>query len=324
MRYYGVNMNTDIEEINANSTVKLRDYSWGDSYQGFNAFFSQTLMNDVTFMVYRAEDDGVYAQFSYDETKYSYEDVHDHIFGTLNEKFKVQKFNKNPKEISMWDFMDNMNEGRRRDYINNWNRLADIAGLWVFDHFGFYASQRQREMPFDFSEMIISTNCDIEDGLYDKSLLSELDNIETHKNESGLDVNMVHYAISSRSTEATKDMMRVLMNRLYDANRISTRRVDIVSNVKPQMRDSLFFFDLIVENNYGGVVVFDLSEKFGYDSVEYGGIAKYIAGLVKKHRNKCLFVFTYNIDNPGFAYDILSQVQDFVITMPLKEGTGDR
>ncbi|MCR4611131.1 MAG: AAA family ATPase, partial [Lachnospiraceae bacterium] len=46
--------------------------------------------------------------------------------------------------------------------------------------------------------------------------------------------------------------------------------------------------------------------------------------LVKKHRNKCLFVFTYNIDNPGFAYDILSQVQDFVITMPLKEGTGDR
>lgn len=25
----------------------------------------------------------------------------------------------------------------------------------------------------------------------------------------------------------------------------------------------------IIENNYGGVIVFDLSEKFGYDPVDY-------------------------------------------------------
>lgn len=61
-------------------------------------------------------------------------------------------------------------------------------------------------------------------------------------------------------------------------------------------------FEEFIVNNYGGVIVIDLSEKFGCDPVDYGMTCRYIEKLVKKYRNDCLFVFIYNIDKPGFAY----------------------
>mgnify|MGYP006862532187 FL=1 len=80
----------------------------------------------------------------------------------------------------------------------------------------------------------------------------------------------------------------------------------------------------IIENNVGGVIVFDLSEKFGYDSTDYLSASQYLEMLVKKYRNQCLFVFTYNMDKPGFSYYLLPNLKKYVIPVMLREGTGDR
>ena len=53
-------------------------------------------------------------------------------------------------------------------------------------------------------------------------------------------------------------------------------------------------------------------------------VSKYLEGLVKKYRNDCLFVFTYNMDKPGFSYFLLPELKKYVIPVTLKEGTGDR
>ena len=49
---------------------------------------------------------------------------------------------------------------------------------------------------------------------------------------------------------------------------------------------------MLRENNYGGVIVFDLSEKFGYDPVDYAMTSQYLEKLLKKmsgfHRHRKL------------------------------------
>lgn len=71
-------------------------------------------------------------------------------------------------------------------------------------------------------------------------------------------------------------------------------------------------------------MVMDLSTLFGHSSTEYGMTAQYIESLVKRYRNECLFVFMYNMDDPGFAYSILPNLKKYVIPVTLREGTGDR
>lgn len=110
-------------------------------------------------------------------------------------------------------------------------------------------------------------------------------NIDSHKNTSGFKGNMVHYIISSRSAEAANDITEILMQRLAEANRLSGRRMEIISEIEPDLYKINNHLEEFIENNYGGVIVIDLSEKFGYDPVDYGMTCKYIEKLVKKYRN---------------------------------------
>ena len=51
---------------------------------------------------------------------------------------------------------------------------------------------------------------------------------------------------------------------------------------------------------------------------------KYIEKLIKKYKNDCLFIFTYNMEKTGFSYYLLPQLKKYVIPVMLREGTGDR
>lgn len=46
-------------------------------------------------------------------------------------------------------------------------------------------------------------------------------------------------------------------------------------------------------------------------------VSKYIINLLKKYRNECLFIFTYNMDNPGFSYQILPEIEKYVVLVML-------
>ena len=135
---------------------------------------------------------------------------------------------------------------------------------------------------------------------------------------------MVHYIIASRSVEATCDMAETLAQSLVKANRINSRRMEVISEIEPDLYRTNNAFEEIVENNYGGVIVFDLSEKFGCDPVDYQMTCKYIEKIVKKYKNSCLFVFTYNMENPGLSYYLLPQLKKYIIPVMLREGSGNR
>lgn len=177
---------------------------------------------------------------------------------------------------------------------------------------------------YDFKERIISEQeCEI-CSIYHQDFVEELRNIKAHANLSEYSGNLVHYVISSRSFEAAGEMTEVLVQNLRKANRINSRRMEIVSEIEPNLFRKNNHLEEIIENSYGGVIVLDLSEKFGCDPVEYVMASQYLEKLIKKYRNQCLFVFTYDMDHPGFAYYLLPQLKRYMMTIMLREGTGDR
>ena len=146
--------------------------------------------------------------------------------------------------------------------------------------------------PYDFKERIISEQeCDT-CSIYHRDFVEELRNIKAHANLSEYSGNMVHYMISSRSVEAAGEMTEVLVQNLRKANRINSRRMEIVSEIEPDLFRKNNHLEEIIENSYGGVIVLDLSEKFGCDPVDYVMASQYLEKLIKKYRNQCLFVFT--------------------------------
>ena len=322
MRYYNCVLKTNVEEINNNTKIKLRDYDYDSTLGAVNAYFCKHLDNDFYFFTYREESNAVLASFCYDEKKTSYQEAFEYFKFVLKDAFCITGMIGGPCEVTMFEYLENIQEAKRRGCGMHISRYVEDMNLWFYR--SYYDGNMNVQNGYVFNEKIISETPKPEKSIYDKGFLDELSNIDTCKNASNYTGNMVHYVISSRSTEAAQDIAETLMQHLYKANRICNRRMEIISEISPYLYKRDNHIEETIENNYGGVIVFDLSEKFGNDPTEYGMTAKYIENLVKKYRNQCLFVFTYNMDHPGFAYSLLPQLKNYVIPVMLREGTGNR
>ncbi len=321
MRYYNFTLVTNAERISENTSINLGEYAYRCSIGAVNNYMYKSMKNGVTFIMYREETENtVLATFSYDERKYVYKEVYHYILDILNNVFCIKKVRREPCEITMFQFREYLNEGKRRGFIDFWSRLWESANLFIYD----YDIKQPKAYGYDFEETIILDDKKKASFMYDNSLKQELENIEKHGNCSEIKGNMVHYIISGRSVEAICDMTEVLVQSLLRANRIKSRRIEIINNIEPEVYARNNHLEDIIENNYGGTIVFDLTEKFGHDPVDYILTCKYIENLVKKYRNECLFIFTYNMENPGFSYHILPKLSKYIIPIVLREGKGDR
>lgn len=264
---------------------------------GTNSNFLKENSRIICFLAYREEESNTYAAFSFDENMHAFRGTYDYIMEMLNDGFLIQSCKVEPFEITMSQFVENLVEGQRRDYTGSLNRIVEAAHLWFYS----YYCNDPKELFFTYDEKIIDLDRDERKSLYDDDFWNELLNIKNYKNQSDYSGNMVHYVISARSIEAASDLTSVLMKNLFLANRLCSRRMEIISEIDPWVYSKRNHLEEIIENNRGGAVIFDLSEKFGKDPVDYAMTAKYIENLFKKYRNHCLFVFTYNMDNPGTA-----------------------
>ena len=321
MRYYGFTLNTSHEEIKANSKIKLREYDLSSEIAAVNKYMFQHMVSAIRFLAYNEEEgNSVEAVFAYDESKYTFAEAYAYILNMLEDSFLINRIKEEPYEITSYQFFVCFREAKRREFSLSF-RLLEMANLRVHDD---YYRDPKNLLHFEFTERIIDENNAEVNDMYDKSFVDELSNIEAHVNTSEFAGNMVHYVISSRSMEASTDMAEALMKSLYKAKRLSTKRIAFISNIDNSLHKGTNYLEEIIENNYGGAVVLDLSERFGSNPVDYKLTAEYIEKLVKKYRNKCLFVFTYNMDKPGFAYTILPQLNKYVIPVMLREGSGNR
>jgi len=321
MRYFKMVLGTSAQQIEEKAKVRIKDYSYDSPIAAVNAFMYKTMRNGLSFLIYRTEEnESVLAGFSFDEKHEKFERVYSYIMDLLNDSFCIKKVKEEPTEITMFDYSDCLAEARRRDLSSYWSGFAQSANLWMYD----YNNPNTKDYHYDFDEKIVDENRSGYCSLYDSSFQEELLNIESHKNTTDFSGNMVHYVISGRSKEACLDMTEVLVKKLFVANRIHSRRIEIITNIEPDVYKRNHHIENIIENNYGGTIVFDLGEKFGCDATDYLRACKYIEGLVKKYKNECLFVFTYNMENTGFSYYLLPKLSKYVIPVMFREGKGDR
>lgn len=320
MRYYTFALYASADQIKEKTTINLREYAYENTIAAVNNYMYKRLDNDVCFFAYREEGNTTYAVFSYNEKKGAFVDAFSHITGVLKEDFSVNRIKTVPCEITMYQALDFLLEAKRRDFMNLTNRFVDTLNLWIYN----YYNSETKSFHFDFKERIVPEKSSCKNTIYDQAFIDELINIEEHENASDFKGNMVHYVVCGHSIEAVKDMTETLMQSLIRAKRISSRRMEVISEIEPDVYLVQNHLNDIIEGNYGGVVVLDLTEKFGCDPVGYTLTSKYIVNLLKEYRNKCLFVFTYNMDNPGFSYQILPQINKYVIPVMLREGRGDR
>lgn len=323
MRYYAFTLNASSEQIKEKTTINIRKYAYENTLCAVNNYMFKNVKNGISFFTYREEGNAILAVFSYDEKKEPYYDAYVHITKILNDCFGVNRIKTDPYEITMFQAVDFLNEAKRRDYMSICSRVLEASHLWLYSYINNYNNEFHH-FHFDFKERIVPEKKGKKHLLYDQGFLSELSNIEEHENGSAHKGNMVHYIISSRSVEAAGDMTQTLMQSLINSKRISSRRMEIISEIEPDVYRVQNHLEEIIENNFGGVIIFDLTEKFGCNPVDYIMTSQYIVNLLKRYRNKCLFVFTYRMDNPGFSYQILPEIKKYVIPVMLKEGRGDR
>lgn len=321
MRYYCFALSAGADEIKENSKINAIEYSYENAFSVMNSYMYKNMKNDLCFFAYREEDNVTFAAFSYNEKKSLLYDAYGYIVGILNDVFLIKKVKVEPYEITMFEYLESLLEARRRGYINTSIRIAENSNLWVYN---YYYNDEIKSFRYDFEECIIAEKGRKKNLIYDQNFINELANIKNHENVSEYSGNMVHYIISTHSAEAARDLTETLMQSLLEANRISSRRMEVISEIEPDIYRINNHLEEIIENNYGGVIVFDLTEKFGFDPVDYAMTSKYIENLVKRYRNHCLFIFTYNMEKPGFSYFILPQLKKYVVPVMLREGTGDR
>ena len=320
MRYYNLEIYANAAEIKEKAQVKLNDYYYGSEIGAVNVYVYSHKDNDVDFFIYRENGDTCSAVMAFNEKKTTFQSAYDNILDLLKSTFDIKRVKAEPEEITMQEVYDNMTEARRRDYTHP-HRIKNTFPDWIWDFYTWHMNETKK---YKFREIMVEDSTAGKSVIYDDSFVKEIDNIESHQNDSACAGNMVHYVISSGSEEAAADMTSVLASSLLKAGRIKSGRVGIVSEIDPEIYKGTSYIESLIENNFGGTMIFDLSTKFGMHHEEYTMAAKYIENLFKRYRNNCLFVFTYNTENPGFAYYLLPHLKKYAIPVMLKEGSGDR
>ena len=323
MRYFTFNFPVDLDSL---KTI-IKDKRFENYYDGpvavINHYLYKNMINDNSFFIYRVEGGIASAVFSYDERKVSYDTVFDYLAKTLRNDFEIKNIKDNCVEITIYDCISYYNEAKRHDYTVRGYAIRDYAKLWLYDYVN--VDTKWNDLNFDFDEKIISVDKAGLHKIYSQSLNDEIRAIEEHADSKELTGNVFHYIISARSMKATEDIAGRLMSSLYRAGRLSSRRMEIIKSIGPEVykKCSNHIVD-VIENNFGGVVVFDLSERAGRDKTEYGETCRYLENLVKKYRNDCTFVFTYNINHPGFSYTLLPELKNYILPVMIREGSGNR
>lgn len=203
MRYFGLTLQTNSEQIKENSTINLREYAYQNPVASMNSYLYQNLKNGIVCFAYREDTDVIMAAFAYDERKGKLREAYDDILEMLYKAFRIKKADE-PCEITTYAFYEHMQEARRRNYPSGGMKIAEAANVLIFN---FYKSE-----PSSFhhilQEKIISPGHKKESPMYGKCLLQELSSIGRHKNTSCLKGNkagiagLAHYVISGRSTVA--------------------------------------------------------------------------------------------------------------------------
>ncbi len=161
----------------------------------------------------------------------------------------------------------------------------------------------------------------------DQTFIDELKRIFSTENDRKKFYGMpVHYKITAGSHTSAMEMIRVLVNALYNNKRVVGKRISRIFEIDHNCygEDD---FENVLSQSEGCAVVIELqgakSETSNYAG-SYEAVVDYISEMVKKYQRNTLFIFVESADNAGFASKLFGALSDDVTLIELQEGAGDR
>ena len=330
MRYFEFTINLQVEDLKSEK-VRLKDYSYDSPVDAVAYYLFQKLTNGVTYLTYRVDNTGMKSVIAIDEKTRAPEEAVAEVTGILDDILVSKVTADEPFEITMLDFDDKMSEARRRGFVHNWGKLCEQANLIMYEDREYI---QEGKAGFKLDEMVARPNdgksAKGNDHLYDVTLKDELVRISADKVTPEKGKRMpgdtlaipAHYVISARSKEAGSDIAARLMSALAAAGRLPGGRLELFTDIDEDLYKHNLYFERIIDNSFGGTIVLDMTAKFGVNPAEYGLTCEYLARLIRQRKNSNLFVFLYDIDNPGFAYNLITRIEKSIYLINIREGSG--
>ena len=168
MRYYKAILNTSSEKILENATIKLRDYGYYNNnvINAVNGYIYQCLKSGIYFLIYREEENGIYAGIAFDEKKYIFETAYEEVKELFQSAFGSGCFKQEPTECTMFEYNDILVESRRRDMMNyssvsSWAEMTNVYSYYL-------TNQENTRYFFSYDEKIVSDRDRKIGAIYDK------------------------------------------------------------------------------------------------------------------------------------------------------------
>ena len=202
-------------------------------------------------------------------------------------------------------------------------RLNDELGLDALENRTFKIMETvctTKRLPFAAARRVA------EKLLADETFHAEFNRIYAKENLHKFYGQPVHYKIVAGNTTAALVLSNLLVGALYSNKRLISRRITAITNVSENCYDEIAF-ERILENAAGGTVIIELSGervRNGQFAHAYEEVVEFISQAVRRFQRNTLFIFVELTEKPGFAPQLIAQLQDDLHIIELHEGAGNR
>ena len=160
----------------------------------------------------------------------------------------------------------------------------------------------------------------------DESMLDELSRIYSANHPQKFQGHPIHYKLSVGNQDAAKQLIDLLCHALYVNHRLIGRCVSRIYNITEDCYEE-YDIKSIFRQSVGGTVIINLSgskEEHQNYTTCYEEVVLFFAEQIRKYQRNTLFILIENTNNPGFAHNLITSLQDELFFVEIKEGRGNR
>ena len=160
----------------------------------------------------------------------------------------------------------------------------------------------------------------------DETMLEEIRRIYDQKHPHKFQGHPVHYKLSVGNNNSVLPLTSFLGHILYINHRLISRCLSHICDITENCYNECDI-ETIFKQSVGGTLVIELSgSRGGHENYTtcYERVVEFFAEQIRKYQRNTLFILVENNENPGFAYELISSLQDEMFFVEVKEGTGNR
>ena len=159
-----------------------------------------------------------------------------------------------------------------------------------------------------------------------ESFIEELERIYDEKNPKEFFGHPVHYKISANNPGTSVEIAKLLCQSLYSNGRVISRCIKRIHDITERCYNENDL-DTLFQLSAGSTILIELRGSDDYHKNYascYEEVIEDLVTLIKQNQLNTLIIFVEITDNPGFATNLITELQEELFIVELKEGVGNR